>query len=248
MLTKKLTKVIAITLALALTLCSCGGSKAAPSDTVKWINTTYAALTAANDGDLNVIGGFKKSAITTPLVLELLKSSWEVTDRASADLAIAGLLTEGHRASFNAEMAELKEAGILDLSDAELTEFMKDFTDLNYLTNAITAYQKYGENAIAAWDYCRILQLYGYFYVADLYTEQEALDASLEAAKTLQTMYPSWDDLMQSYLYGYQYWQEDDASDPTSATGKRTAAYETLKASAENPYVLDWNTPLTKTW
>ena len=33
------------------------------SDTVKWINTTYALLTEANHGDRDLIGGFKKTEL-----------------------------------------------------------------------------------------------------------------------------------------------------------------------------------------
>lgn len=242
----KLSGVLAVVLALTLALSGCASKSEPVSDTVNWFNTSYAALTAANKGDFNAIGGFKKTSSSTKLVLAILEQSWDVTDRASADETIEYLLQEGHRSDFNAALAEIEASGTLDLTDEELQAAGIENSSL--IINCIAAYKKYGENAIAAWDYCRILQLYGFYYVADLYTEQEALDASLEVAKELQTMYTSWDDLMQSYLYGYQYWQEDDASDPESATAERTAVYEELKAGKENPYGLDWNTPLVKTW
>ena len=45
------------------------------SDTVKWINTTYALLTEANHGDRDLIGGFKKTELNEEQVKALL-SEW----------------------------------------------------------------------------------------------------------------------------------------------------------------------------
>ena len=90
----------------------------------------------------------------------------------------------------------------------------------------VELYRDKGGHAIDAWDYCRALQVLGYYYVAGYYTEEETLDASLEVAKTLQGMYGSWDECMESYLAGYQYWQEDDGQDPDSATAARRKIYE----------------------
>ena len=92
------------------------------------------------------------------------------------------------------------------------------------------------------------MQLLGNYYIAGYYTLEESMDKSLEVAKTLQGMYTSWDEMMDSYLYGYRYWQEDDIDDPDSASAARLQVYEELKSSGKNPYTLGWNLPLEKTW
>ncbi len=236
---------------LAVTFVSC--KQPAPvSDTVRWINTTYALLTEANRGDRDLIGGFKKTELNQEQVRTMLSEWWDVTDRATADENLDWLLSEGHRTVFQKDMADLEEAGLTDLSSEELRSAAEDagYTDeaAAWLVAMVELYRDKGSHAIDAWDYCRALQVLGYYYVAGYYTEEETLDASLEVAKTLQGMYGSWDECMESYLAGYQYWQEDDAQDPDSATAARRKIYEELQADDENPYELDWNTSLVKTW
>ncbi len=102
-------------------------------------------------------------------------------------------------------------------------------------------YEQYGAEAIDAWDYCRALNLMGFFYLAGYYTETEALDGSLEIAKTLQGKFDSWDALVESYLRGYEYWAEESSDE-------RREIYEDLKKRDDNPYSVDYNTELVKSW
>ncbi len=80
-----------------------------------------------------------------------------------------------------------------------------------------------------------------FYYLAGYYTEEEALDKSLEIAQTLQPLFTSWDDLIASYMRGYEYWAEESSAD-------RQAVYEDLKTRSDNPYTVDYNTTLEKTW
>ena len=54
--------------------------------------------------------------------------------------------------------------------------------------------------------------------------------------------------MAQSYLYGYQYWQEDDMDEEGSASYERRAIYEKLLEQKDNPYQIDWNLKLEKSW
>ena len=81
----------------------------------------------------------------------------------------------------------------------------------------------------------------GFYYIAGYYTIEETLDKSLETAKTIQTKISSWDEFVESYLAGDASWSGTDASD-------RRYIYEQLKTSAFNPFSLDWNMPLEKSW
>ena len=105
-------KILCGLLACALLMTVLAGcSKSAPSDTVKWFNTTYAILTTANEADLNEIGGYKKNAVNEALVQTILENSWDVTDRASADDTLDWILEDGHRVTFQEDMSSLEELG-----------------------------------------------------------------------------------------------------------------------------------------
>lgn len=249
---KKLTIFVAGVL-MAAVLAGCGGkSGAGVSDTVMWMNTTYAMLTRANGGDVSQIGGYKKNSVNEAVVQQGLESSWGVTDRATADETLDWILTEGHRMDFVDDMEAMKEDGLLELPDDELMPALASYgfteDEAACYVEVSKAFKANGEHAIDAWDYCRALQLLGWYYVAGYYTEQETLDKSLEVATTLQQLYGSWDELAESYLVGYNYWSSDNPNDPDSATAARRKVYEAMKNTKDNPYSLDWNTKLEKTW
>ena len=71
--------------------------------TVQWINATYAILTRHNAGNIRAFGGSLKldgkeengaelDKTTREQIRKMLKQSWGVTDRASADEALEELL------------------------------------------------------------------------------------------------------------------------------------------------------------
>lgn len=222
------------------------------SDTIKWFNATYAVLTEDNGGDLNAIGGFDKSFISKRLVRSLLVRWWGVSDRKTADETFNSMFSVGHRQRFSDYFNRQYEDGVFDIPldklDAYLDESGFDKTDKSYFIAMMNIYKEKGESAIDAWDYCRFLQLLGFYYVAGYYSLQETLDKSLEIAPMIQQQYSSWAELLESYLNGYHFWQQDDSNDPNSLTANRISLYNKLKESDHSPYTLDWNTKLEKTW
>lgn len=248
---QKTKSILPILAAILLTLTACGSKETEPlPDTIKWFNTTYAILTTANHGSLDLIGGLNKVSGSEKLVKEMLSEWWDVTDRDSADETIEWLLDEGHRIDFAEDVAYLQEIAGPELGGSDTESLIQEFNpeDQPYVRCIIEAYQAYGDHAIDAWDYCRAMQLLGQYYVAGYYTKEETLDKSLEVAVLLQNTYDSWDDLAQSYLYGYQYWSEDDVNEEGSDSYERKAIYEKLKSSSKNPYTIDWNLHFEKTW
>ncbi|MCB7063481.1 DUF1266 domain-containing protein [Enterocloster citroniae] len=93
----------------------------------------------------------------------------------------------------------------------------------------------------SAWDYSRAMSNLGFYYLAGYYTMDEAMNRSLEVAKTIQSTYHSWDEFISSYLAGYNAWAGREAEG-------RESIYKGLKGSAFNPYAVDWNLELKKTW
>lgn len=252
---KNFRKKSVVLLLIAVMLCSaflggCGASKKEEvSDTVKWFNASYAILTELNDWDYNKFGGMKANEINKQLVIALLEEWWDVTDRASADETVDWILTEGHRADYAEfvlyldEVESEVEEEILDEERVYFYEYLFEVEEdeAQYMADVYNMYKEYGEGAIDGWDYCRALNLMGYYYIAGYYTEEEALDKSLEIAKQVQPKFNSWDELVDSYLRGYEYWAEESSDE-------RRAVYEDLKTREDNPFAVDYNTTLEKTW
>ena len=221
------------------------------SDTLRWFNAAYAIITTRNGGDLNLIGGYgTKNLLNVQMIKSGLKESWEVTDRATAEDTINWLLEEGgHNALL---LEEYKENSLSEYTREELIEALSDssYTDNDraYYLGLYDAVANYGDNAILAWDLSRAMQLSAWYYLAGYYTYEEAMDKSLAIAKKLQEAYGSWDEMTDSYLFGFQYWNGDDMSDETSESYARYQIYQDLVEQTDSPYSVDWNYELQKEW
>lgn len=216
------------------------------TDTIRWFNASYAILTKLNNWDTQYFGGMAANDMNAMVAQKLLQDSWSVTDRASADENMNWILSEGHRKEFKGLMQDLTSAGIQDVEQDGRKAFMLENFDVTdeqaqYYVDMYAYYEQYGETAIHAWDYCRALSLAAYYYLAGYYTEQEALDKSLEIAQQLQPLYASWDEAMDSYLCGYEYWSEESSEE-------RRAVYEELKGQSNSPYSVDWNIAFERNW
>lgn len=219
---------------------------AGSTDTIQWFNNTCAVLTAVNGWDYTIFGGAPEGDSSKGIVQSILKEWWDVTDRVSADETMDWLLREGHRVTFADEMAYLEEAGLTDISadervDAILNNFELSEEEAQNYADWYAFYEQFGADAAAGWDYSRAMSLLGYYYLAGYYTEEEALDKSLEVAETIQDSFGSWDEFMESYFIGYEYWAEESSAD-------RREIYEEIKVSDNNPFRLDWNMTFEKSW
>lgn len=216
-----------------------------PTDTVLWMNGVYAVLTELNGWDYTVFGGMEPNAMTRKMMAQMLEEWWGVTDRDTAIENMDWLLTEGHRDDFAGLMAVLDENGLAAYSEEEnaayLGEVFEDETEGAFIARSYEAYKAKGPHAIDGWDLCRAMSLLGWYYVADYYTESEALDKSLEVAQVIQKTFSSWDDLMDSYFLGYEYWASEDSS-------PRREVYEDIKTRDGSPYALPWDLPLERSW
>lgn len=215
------------------------------TDTVQWFNASYAILTYANGQDYNMFGGAKPGMMMEMQYQSILNDSWDVSDRASADETLDWILTEGHRDDFmiTGELLSqmVEECGEEGLEDFLIQEFDESAEEAQLDVATYNMYKEYGETAIDGWDYCRALSLLSFYYMAGYYTKEEALDKSLEIAQTVQPLFGSWDELIDSYLRGYEYWAGADSSE-------RREIYEELLAADDNPFRVDYNTTLEKTW
>lgn len=217
------------------------------SDTILWMNGTYAVLTALNGWDYTVFGGMPANDDSMALQQSMLEEWWDVTDRASADETIEWLMSEGHRMGFAEMMDMLAEDGLGGMPAEERADYiLNNYTDMTeeiaqQYADFYTAYDEKGIDVMSAWDYSRAMSVLSNAYIAGYYTETEALDKSLEIATVIQTVFDSWDAFEDSYMLGYEYWAEESSDD-------RRAVYEELKAAPGSPYSLDWNMTLEKSW
>ncbi|MCM1056822.1 MAG: DUF1266 domain-containing protein [Firmicutes bacterium] len=222
-------------------------------ETILWFNATYAPLTYSNRCDWEVVGGMEPSEYNMNFNRQILSRDWGIEDAASALETVENLKENGHRAKCRECMEELESLGILDEKNEEaFAQALLDAGIEENLWRYVIAYQihRSGLDAdyIAAWDLCRVNQLYADFYICGYMTYEAAMDASLENSVILQQMYPSWEDMMNAYLLGYQFWQNDPVLTEDSPTLKRYQCYLDLLALEDGPYTLDWNMTLQKSW
>lgn len=153
-------------------------------------------MTAINGCDYTMFGGLPANDESLATIQALLTEWWDVTDSQSADETLEWLLTEGHRVSFADDMVYLTEVGVADVAPEERVNYLLENFDVdeaeaqNYAYD-LEIYEQFGEDAIAGWDYSRAMSLLGYYYLAGYYTEQEALDTSLEVANLIQDTFDS---------------------------------------------------------
>ena len=114
------------------------------------------------------------------------------------------LLTKGHRETYLKTVKKLEKKGLLELSTEEaMTNFSEDDEEFARYQDAHEMYTQYGEHGMDGWDYSRALQVLGDCYLADYINLEECLDLSLPIAKKLQSAFTSWEELADSYIYGY---------------------------------------------
>ena len=223
------------------------------SDTIRWMCSAYAIYSAYNDKSLEVVGGLAGDDREwyREEVKEALAGGWRIYDRKDVEDTLEDLLEEGHRKQYKEAVSELKKAEILELSSGEAMVEIAGYDSLSeeevckYQT-AYEAYQKYGENGIDGWDYCRALQILGDCYQAEYINLEECLDLSLPIAQELQKTYENWDGVAESYLYGYSFWKGERTDDYDSQ--KRWEVYEELKNMESGPYTVPYDTKLENTW
>lgn len=223
-----------------------------PSETILWFNATYAPLTYSNSCDWKLVGGMEATDYNAEFNRAGLSRSWDIEDRESALETVERLIEKGHKDKCRECMEELEEMGILDVDEETFMQELADSGIEENLFRYVIAYYMHQEGLdadyIAAWDLCRANQLYADFYICGYMTYEEAMDASLENSLVLQKMYPSWEDMVNAYMLGFQFWQSDPCLTEYSPTMQRYQCYEELLKMEDGPYTLDWNMELVKSW
>ena len=143
-------------------------------------------------------------------------------------------------------MEYLAECGMNEVSEEEREAFFLENFEVTAEQAEIYAgwygaYTERQEDAASGWDYNRALSQIANFYLAGYYTLEEALDASMDVAEIIQSSFDSWDDYMESYFIGYEYWADESSAE-------RRELYEQIKSAGDSPFSVDFNTTLEKDW
>lgn len=227
--------------------------------TVLWFNASYAPSTQSNKSfgtDWKLVGGMNATEYNAEFNQQILNRDWNITDAASALETVENLKKDGHRKTFRNCENVLADLGILDADETTFADTLSKLIEADQLEGNVFRYilvyslHQNGLDAdcIAAWDLCRANMLYADFYICGYMTYEEAMDASLENSLILQGMYSSWEEMMASYLLGYQFWKGDLLTEEDSPTQQRYQCYLELLEMENGPYTLDWNTELKKSW
>ena len=182
-------------------------TEAEKSSTVQWFTDTYSLYTVFNGMQLGEIGGVDpEDPNQTDGIKTMLKDGWSITDRDSAISGSNRLLEQGHRMKYRKMAKQLKKEGLLDLSEDAYMEKIPDKDNAIRYRAIYEAYHRFGDKGIDAWDYAREIKLLAHCYAAGYITLDECLDQSLPAAEQIQSEYGSWNEMFESYMYGYEFW------------------------------------------
>ena len=229
------------------------------SPTLQWMNTAGSILLAANKDDFHYMGGvYYPGNENDPKKVEGIKRSlwkyWEIQGHESAMDKMTRLVRSGMRVWYGEEMKKL-ETLYHGYSEEELIEVAKqenpNANEDSFLPKMIMAYRRYGENALLGWDMGRAAYIIQWCYYVGYVSMEEVLEIGVEAGQKAQNFFQNWEEMMESYLLGGQYWMREDASDPNSMTAERWKIYEALW-KGEKPYkkipytTIAFDTPLSK--
>ena len=229
------------------------------SPTLQWMNTAGSILLATNKGDFHYMAGVfypgnENKQDRVGAIQKSLWEYWEIQGHESAMDTMTRLVHSGMRTWYGEEMQKL-ETVYHGYSEEELIEAARQENpkadEDSFLSKMIMAYRRYGENALLGWDVGRAAYIIQWCYFVGYVSMEEVLEIGVEAGKMAQKYFQNWEEMMESYLLGGQYWQREDASDPDSMTAERWKIYEALwkgkKPYKKIPYTtIAFDTPLSR--
>ena len=218
------------------------------SPTLRWMNTAGSILLAANESaDFRYLGGYGYRVLLNGQQQSLRRTLWDYWGIQSHDTALEemrSLLTEGMRAQYKQDMERLALQYQMYTEEQLVEEVRKidpNADEDSYLPKMLLAWRRYGENALLGWDMGRCAFIIQWCYLSGYVDMQEMLDIAVDAGRKAQKVFQNWEEMMESYLLGVQYWQHEDKNAPGSMTAERWGLYEKLwkgqKPFRESPYV-----------
>ena len=205
------------------------------NDAERWIAGTYAIWSEYCGGSCKYLGGYEKTLANAKMLAKVLEDDWMVcvhdsgVDMVKYLLENAGPGDDGND-DFDDEDEEYDEDGEdFEDDDDEYDEDDEDYDDDEYEDYEIDT---------TAFDYACACNMCGRMFIAGYLTREEAISYATEAAKKIQELCNSWEEYFQLYMIG-------------AAGGSNVRdivpfaeAFQKVVSAPENPFDLDWNTPL----
>lgn len=162
----------------------------------------------------------------------MLWEYWEIQGHEAAIKEMRGLIDMGMRIRYRQEM-EVLSRRYQNMTEVQLIEEARkanpNANEDSYLPKMLMAWRRYGENALLGWDVGRCAYVTQCCYLAGYINMQEMLDLCVDAGTKAQKIFQNWEEMMESYLLGGQFWQHEDQNNPKSMTAKRWKLYERMR-------------------
>lgn len=238
------------------------------TDTMLWLNGTYAGIIMENGGDIFSYGTRKMpfQLFNRKLERTSLKVWWGIRGEAELLEQIAAKSGEGGLHCFFDEVLSRKD--LMELpkekfdkeiqkklseEDSEFDEeIQKELNEENreFRENIIRKMQIIWEmsqektrTTIIAYDYCRAIMLCIRGYACGYISFKRSIGMAIVIAKRLQEHFRSWDEMNESYLTGYEYWLRQ-YEDVDQSLEDRIEALDEVRALKNGPFSLPWNMEL----
>lgn len=167
---------------------------------------------------------------------EMLKDSWDVTDRTSALETIGWLLHEGHHEKVDKVLAEVVAKGLDNLSEEELQDEETKTAEVcttieKMLEDGYCSAEDLPATALA-WDLVRAVNMARWTHLFGYISEEEMWQTMQAVAESAGEHFVSWNAYGLSFVLGRGAWQGD--------SDQCEGAYEivsTLLEKAESPWM-----------
>lgn len=226
------------------------------SPTLRWMNAAGSILIAASQHtNFHLLAGWRyNNEFDRESIKTMLWDYWGIQGHETAIKEMRSLIDEGMRASYRRK-TELLSHKYKDATEVQLIEEARKTNpkadEDSYLPKMLTAWRRYGENALLGWDMGRCAYITQCCYLAGYINMKEMLDLCVDAGTKAQAFFQNWEEMMESYLLGGQFWKHEDQSNPNSMTAERWKLYEQLwqgrKPFQSSPYLaVPFDQPLSK--
>lgn len=207
-----------------------------------WALATHAIITENNRERHELLGGCERTPEEVIKQRNSLVEWWDVRSREDLIETLKWIEEGGHRKDLD-DMRRF----VASLPNEERAAFLKQAGTNPEMANKISVMSLYrpiyGDKSIVAWDFARYTALCGWGYVAGHFTEEEAWQRMMPAARVLQQTFDSWEDMGRNYMIGREFWSLQH----TQRTGdSMQRAFKRLRTDTQSPWkTIPWNLDLS---
>lgn len=164
------------------------------SPTLRWMNAAGSILIAASQHtNFHLLAGWRyNNEFDRESIKTMLWDYWGIQGHETAIKEMRSLIDEGMRASYRRKM-ELLSHKYKDATEVQLIEEARKTNpkadEASYLPKMLTAWRRYGENALLGWDMGRCAYITQCCYLAGYINMKEMLDLCVDAGTKAQAFF-----------------------------------------------------------